>query len=457
VTTVRIPNGFTPRPYQARLMRYFDKVGKRAFWCVHRRGGKDLTSLHQTCKMMLQRRGTYWHIFPTGEQGKKAIWEGFTRTGQRIMEQVFPTAIRHSPRAFSPSGEMVVVLKNGSIWRLMGSDKLEVVGAGPVGVVFTEFALAKPKTWDLIRPMLRENEGWAAFVTTPRGRNHAWELYQSARDNPDWFCEVQTLRDTMAYDPEATVREERASGMPEALIQQEYFCDWEAALVGSVWGDLLETMAKDGRIAAFDSAGPDTFTSWDLGRTDSTAIWWWQVNRATGGVDVVDHYENHGQGLAHYFGVVRDRAKERGWKYIRHWLPHDARAKTLAASTSIQEQAQAALGSVSITPGLSVLDGIQAARELWARPTTRFHSRCAEGLEALRAYRYEYDEDKKAFAAKPAHDWASHTADAARYMAIVAALSEANTRPEVKTPRQAYRSIDSLTLDELWDTAPRRN
>lgn len=434
-------------------MRYMDKGGRAAFWVVHRRGGKDLTSLHQTCKMMHQRKGVYWHIFPTSEQARKAIWEGFTASGERILEQVFPRAIRKSPRAWTTNGEMVVELKCGSIWRLMGSDKLEVVGAGPVGVVFSEYAISKPSTWNLVRPMLRENKGWVMFVTTPRGHNHAWELYQRAKDDPKWFCEVQTLRDTMAYDPDETVEEERRSGMPEALIQQEYFCDWSAALVGSVWGDAIEQIEKRGDVGPFDLSTKDTYTTWDLGHTDSTAIWWWQVNRETGGIDIVDHYEAHGQGLKHYFGIIWERLAERGYKYVKHWLPHDARAKTLASTVSIQEQAMSEFGSgfVGIVPNLDMLDGIQAGRRLLQHPKTRFHVRCREGVEALKAYRYAYDEERKTFAPKPVHDWSSHSNDALRYLSIVAPVSEVRSRPETETKAPLTRTMDSFTFDELLD------
>ena len=437
-------------------MGYLDHGGKRAFWVVHRRGGKDLTALHQTCKMAHKRVGTYWHIFPTGEQGKKAIWEGFTKDGKRIMEQVFPTSIRRRPREFAPSGEMVVELKCGSIWRLMGSDKLEVVGAGPVGVVFSEFALAKPKTWDLVRPMLRENGGWAAFITTPRGKNHAWKLYQMATRNPDWFAETRTLWDTRAYDPEATIAEERASGMPESLIQQEYFCDWNAAVVGAIFGDLVETLEAEGAIQRFDLATPDTITTWDLGRTDATAIWFWQVNRETGGLDVVDHYEAHGKPLSHYFGVLKEKTERMGYAYRQHWLPHDARARTLAAGSSIQDQCMDALGHgrVAIVPNLDRLDGSQAARKVLQHPATRFHERCRDGVEALKAYRYEYDEDSKAFGRNPVHDWSSHTSDAFRYLGVVAKVASLLSERESRGARvrRAVTAPDA-TLDQLWEAA----
>lgn len=430
---VTLPNGFTPRPYQKRYMRYFDRGGKRAVWIVHRRGGKDLTAMHQTCKMAHQRKAAYWHVFPTAEQARKAIWEGFTKTGERIMEQVFPTAIRKAPRAFLPNAEMVVELKCGSIWRLMGSDKMEVVGAGPAGVVFTEYALAKPKTWDLVRPMLRENDGWASFPTTPRGNNHAKKLYDMAKKDPAWFCELQTLHDTQAYDPEQTIAEERASGMPEQLIRQEYLCDFAAASVGSVWGDLIEVVEKRGGLEAFEHSSAGIFTTWDLGVDDSTAIWFWRPNGD--GVEFIDHYESHGKGMAHYFDVL----EEKGYQYVKHWLPHDARQRSWQTEVSIVDQFNERFGhsAVAMVPNIGFMDGIQAFRWLLQRPGTRFHSRCEPGVECLKAYHYEWDEDRKTFGKKPQHDWSSHTSDDARYVGVVAKFSGDMVRPAAPPPPAA--------------------
>lgn len=445
-------------------MRYLDAGGRRAVWCVHRRGGKDLTALHQTCKAAHRRTGTYWHIFPTAEQGRKAIWEGFTKDGTRIMEQVFPASIRKSPRAFTSNGEMVVTLKCGSIWRLLGSDKMEVVGAGPVGVVFSEFALAKPNTWDLIRPMLRENEGWAAFISTPRGKNHFHALMEMARKDPAWFVDVKRLDETRAYDPVQTVAEERASGMPEELIQQEYFCDFTAANVGSFYGAHLAALEAKGALRAFDSATDDVFTSWDLGRADDTALWWWRL--APSGVDVIDHYASHGEDLGHYFAVLDERAKRHGWRYRKHWLPHDARAKTLATRVSVLDQFLARYGSerVAIGPELSLKDGIAAVRWLLQRDV-RLHPRCSEvahpkdcdGVDALRSYHREWDVNGKCFRETPVHDWSSHTADAFRYLALVAKASETLTqRPEARKVPEARPLHHAYTMDDLESSRPSR-
>lgn len=461
---VHLPNGFTPRPYQAPAMAYFDHGGKRAVCVWHRRGGKDLTAMHQTCKMMHKRRGAYWHIFPTAEQGRKALWEGFTRDGVRTMEQVFPAAIRKSPRDWLPKAEMVVELKCGSIWRLLGSDQMEVVGAGPMGVVFSEYALAKPRTWDLMRPMLRENDGWMWAITTPRGKNHAWKLYEMARKEPGWFCDLKTLFDTRAYDPEQTIAEERASGMPEELIAQEYLCDWTAANVGSFYGASLAALEKAGRLGvAFEPEERDEVqTAWDIGRADSTSIWWFRPSR--GGLDVLDHYSSHTEDPAHYFAVVDERGQRYGWRYRRHWLPHDARHKTAATKVSYLDQAREHFGGgmVQIVPDFSLRDGIAAVRWLLGKdnPATRFHARCSavvgpkdcDGIDALKSYHREWDDEDKCFSEVPVHDWSSHTADAARYMATVARYAqEAMPKPPPPPPPPVARPIDkSFTLEELF-------
>lgn len=472
---VTLPNEFAPRPYQRAAMRYFDGGGKRAITVWHRRAGKDLTALHQEAKGAHEETGAYWHFFPTFEQARRSIWEGYRKDGQRILENVFPGFLEPK-RAGSivkrkNEQQMLVELKCGSIWRLMGSDRVENVGAGPKGVVFSEFALCRPSAWDFVRPMLRESGGWAWFITTPRGHNHAKKLYDSAIGDSGWYRDVQTVRDTgLQYasnrDPskllgaEEMMAEERAEGMEEALIRQEYLCDWTAANVGSVWGDLLEAADKDERTAAFEHETDGVFTSWDLGLSDSTAIWFWRVRGD--GAEFIDHYEAHGKPLSHYFDELEQRAKDRGYRYTKHWLPHDARARTLASGVSILDQfiQRLGTGAVAIAPQLSLLDGIQAGRWLLQQEGTRIHPRCGEGLEALRAYRYEYDEDRKTFRAKPLHDWSSHTADAFRIGALVVRFSESLTRkPKKAAPGPAAVPADkSFSLDRLFEDneTPRR-
>lgn len=465
---VVLPNNFTPRAYQRAVMKYFDEGGRRAFCAWHRRAGKDLGAIHETVKLAHVVKGTYWHFFPTRAQAKRSIWDGMTKTGERVLEQCFPGFLDPKRRGSIVrkvnQSEMSIELKCGSMWRLMGTDKSEFVGAGPKGVVFSEFAQSNPRAWDLVRPMLRESGGWAWFITTPRGRNHAFRLFKTAsRPGSGWFCDERTVHDTnLRYasnkgdhelDAEGMMQEEREEGMEEEMIKQEYLVDWTAANLGAIYDKFLTALEKRGGLDV-DFAHPDdgVHTSWDLGVSDSTSIWFWRLRGD--GVEFIDFYENHGQAAEHYFGVIR----EKGYAYETHWLPHDARARTLVTGTSFHEVAVAELaqkgtGAVAIGPELSLRDGLGAGRWLLQRPDTRFHKRCEKGVDALRAYEYEYDEEKKTFSTKPLHNWASHPSDAFRYGAIVRkiALSMQPDPPEEPKKPDVRPLSHSMTLDELWE------
>lgn len=195
---------------------------------------------------------------------------------------------------------------------------------------------------------------------------------------------------------------------------------------GSVYGTLVGALEARGAIRAFEHPADGLFTFWDLGRADSTAIWFVFI-RPDGGVDVVDHYENHGQKPSHYFGLLERWGSEKGYRYVKHWVPHDARAKTLATERSFIEQLADKFGhaAVAVAPNLAIADGIAAARAL-LESDIRFHSRCelssvpgiASGLESLRSYKYAWNEALQTFSREPQHDWASHAADAFRYAAV---------------------------------------
>ena len=216
---LRLPIGWEARNYQVPVWDYLKQGGKRAVVVWHRRAGKDVLALNWTACAASQRPGTYWHMLPEAAQGRKVIWEGIDREGRRMIDQAFPKAIR----AGRPNeSEMRLRLVNGSVWQVVGSDNYDaLVGANPIGVVFSEFSLANPAAWNYLRPILAENGGWALFVFTPRGENHAFDLYEMARGLPGWFAERLTVEDTKAIN-EAVIEEERRSGMPEETADLLY-------------------------------------------------------------------------------------------------------------------------------------------------------------------------------------------------------------------------------------------
>ncbi len=388
-----------------RLWAYLERGGKRAVAVWHRRSGKDSCALNWTAVAALSRTGLYWHMLPEAAQGRKVVWDAVDGAGRRVIDQVFPVAIRTR----SNVTDMKIELANGSVWQVVGSDNYDsLVGANPVGVVFSEYALARPAAWDYIRPILAENGGWAMFIFTPRGRNHAYELFRTAQTRDDWFAEVLGIEATGAIDP-AVIEDERAAGMADEMIDQEFHCSFEAPLTGSYYGKLLHEAEQAGRIATVPrDAGLPVETWWDLGVADETAIWF--VQQAGREVRVIDYYEAHGEGLEHFAKILR----ERPYAYREHLWPHDGRHRELSTGLSRQDLAETlGIRPIRIVPASSVADGIQAVRTLLPRVWFDAEA-CAKGLEALRHYARDWDERARSYRDKPRHDWASHGADAFR-------------------------------------------
>jgi hypothetical protein len=219
--TIRIPHNFTPRPYQKKLYNAIHDGYRRGVAVWHRRAGKDKVLLNIMIKEMLKRVGTYYYFFPYYGQGEKAIWEGIDNDGFPFMKHFPDEIVKHSDKQ-----KMKKTLVNGSIFQIIGTDHIDaIMSTNPVGCVFSEYALQKPEAWELVKPILRVNGGWALFNFTPRGLNHGWDIYQTAQRNDSWFVELLTINDTGALS-EADIDAERAEGMSEQMIQQEYYCDF---------------------------------------------------------------------------------------------------------------------------------------------------------------------------------------------------------------------------------------
>ncbi len=210
---------FKPRAYQIPLLKAFDEGVKRLIHIWHRRGGKDLCDLNIVIAEMATTVGNYYYFLPTYSQAKKVIWEGKTKDGTPFLDFFPKQLILGKPN----DTELKIKFTNGSLFQLIGSDNIDsIVGTNPRGCVFSEFPLQDPKAWSYMRPILAENGGWAIFNGTPRGKNHAWDVLQMARESPSWFTEVLTVDDTNAITKEALAEEKKE--MPQDLYEQEYYC-----------------------------------------------------------------------------------------------------------------------------------------------------------------------------------------------------------------------------------------
>lgn len=430
--------GWHPRVYQMKLWGKLESGIKRAYEVAHRRWGKDDIALNWTAVSAFERIGNYWHMLPEAAQARKAIWDAVNpHTGLRRIDEAFPQEIR----ATTKEQEMFIRFINGSTWQVVGSDNFNsLVGSTPIGVVFSEWALANPSAWAFLSPILLENGGWALFITTPRGHNHAKKFFDAMRNEPEWFCEVSSVEKTGRFTPEQLAAEKRqlvaqyGEDDGGAKYEQEYNCSFDAAIQGSYYGKVMKNLDEQGRIGdvPYDPSLPCT-TAWDLGYGDSTVIW--IVQQRGPEVCVIDCIAGSGMGLDWY----AKQLSERPYTYKLHIGPHDAdNGEVGTGKRRIDTLRSLGVKPMRILPRTGVDDGISAVRALL--PRCRFDKiKCQRGIEALEQYRKSWDDANKVFRDKPLHDWSSDYADAFRYLAVGLRDREGDKprRPEKAPPRLA--------------------
>lgn len=434
---MQLPNEFDIRPYQEPLWEYMTNGGKRAVCVWHRRAGKDLTAAHFTAYEAARNPGNYWHMFPMSIQGRTALWNKVDK-GKRVIDTIFPPSYVERRSDVN----MTLKLTSGSTWQILGSDNYEnSIGANPRGIVFSEYSLTDPNAWEYMRPILRENGGWAIFIFTPRWINHGYDLLQQAKGLDDWFWQICSVRDT---DMEHLAKAELRDGMPEELVAQEYYCSFTSMNMGTIYARQMEDAEREERLTKVphDAAGlVDTY--WDLGYKDATAIWF--VQRVGYEIHLIDYIEDSFRTVAEYADLLRgdttDSAFRKKYRYGVCYLPHDARQRTLAAGgVSIEEQMRTlgfeteVVGSAPLTEAGFVRDRIDATRRILPRCWFD-RERTARGIKALQSYCRKWDSDRKVFSDRPEHGWESHGSDAFGVMAI------ANERERQASRNQARRPL----------------
>jgi hypothetical protein len=421
---IHLPNEWKPRTYQRPLWEALEAGCKRSVSVWHRRSGKDLTFLNYIAWCSQRRIGTYWHVAPTYKQGRKIVWEGIRADGHRFLD-AFPGWRNPEPNGFVTrvrDDEMTIWLANGSVFQVIGGEDVDrLVGPNPIGVAMTEYPIQDPAFWEYIRPILMENGGWAAFIYTPRGRNHGYKLYKMAQENPEWFCQMLTVEDTERISKEnleavpiteIDIEAERKAGMAEELIQQEFYCSFDAPLEGSYYGDLMTRIDQQQQIGRvpYDPAIP-VITAWDLGIGDVNAIVFAQAIGAE--VRIIDYLQDHSKGLDYYVKMLH----EKPYIYKEHLAPHDIKVREYASGGRTRLEIAKDLGVYfRVVRKLPLDDGIQATRALI--PRCYFNEPTTETLvQALREYTKEKDHSGE-FRNRPKHDWTSHPCDALRTLAV---------------------------------------
>jgi hypothetical protein len=359
---VNLPHKYEPREYQIPLWEAFDGGYRRIIQIWHRRSGKDKTDLNLVAREMQEHVGNYYYAFPTYSQGRKAIWEGRGKDGIAYLDH-FPKELV----AGTHDSLMQVRYKNGSLFQIVGVENPDtIVGTNPRGIVFSEYSLENPKAWDLLRPILAENGGWAIFNYTPRGKNHGFKLYEMAKNNPKWWVSKLTVEDTHVLTPE-DIEEERLAGMTEDLIQQEFYCSFISAIQGSYYWEQVDKAERDNH---FKDIPYDpkllVHTVWDLGKNDFNTIGFYQSDGVS--VRKIDYLAGARKSLGEWIKEVR----EKPYNFGKHFAPHDIEVSdyTLDGDQTRREFAKALGFEFEVVPNIPITDGIDAGRRFFANAGT---------------------------------------------------------------------------------------
>lgn len=431
------------------LWMYLERGGLRADECAHRRWGKDDVSLHWTATAAHRRIGVYWHMLPEANQARKAIWDAINpNTGKKRIDEAFPTALRKVTR----QQDMYIEFKCGSSWQVVGSDNFNsLVGSPPIGVIFSEWALADPGAWTYIRPILAQNGGWAIFIWTPRGRNHATRAWEARAKDPTWFTQKMPATKTPVFTP-AQLEKERQELIDEAgskeegeaIYRTEYLVDFDAPVPGAYFGEQINLIQEKGQICRvpYDRQFKVS-TMWDLGMDDYTSIWFFQ-RVSPRRFNIIDFYETGDVGLDVIVPEAFRTNDKKHWQYDMHYLPHDVEVRELGAGGRSRRESLHQLGMRPIRVGVArdPAERINASRKML--PFCWFdEKKCAEGIEHLKQYRKNFNKSLGVYTG-PKHDKHSHASDAFGEGAVNARL------PEEKDTKRG-RADENIQKDRWWN------
>jgi phage terminase large subunit len=423
------------------FLSFHERTQRWACLVAHRRAGKTVAAINDIIRAAMFAKSQsplYGYCAPYRSQAKSVAWDYL---------KVYAAPVTRETN----ESELTVELINGAKIRLFGADNADAMrGLGFDGIYLDEYGDFKPSVFgNVIRPALSDKQGWAVFGGTPKGKNQFWEIYDLASRSPqEWFL-LRLPASTSGILPSSELAAAQAQLLPDQYAQ-EYLCSFDAAIQGAFFGTEMRDAEQQGRICqvAYDKSMP-VYTAWDLGYRDDTAVWFYQLGR--GEIRVIDFFAVSGADIHEIAGVVLGK----GYRYERNYLPHDARAKSLQTGKSVIEQLAFHLdvGKLAVVPDIGLQSGIQAVRMIL--PRVWFDSeKCREGIEALRQYQREYDEDKKAFRQSPRHDWTSHPSDAFRMLAV-SWQEIADKTPALEPKPLMVGPQNTVTLNDMWQVHDR--
>lgn len=416
------------RPYQLEIQhKLFIENYKRFFLVRPRRSGKEIESWNLLIQGALTQAGLYLMIYPTNVRARLVLWEGAVLLNDdnegkslRFLDMIPKRCIKHINNQ-----DMTIQLINGSVIRVLGSDidpdKLR--GVNVLGAVFSEYAFSDPRVLHILMPVFRQNNGWCILQTTFNGMNHAYRYLQSIKTNPAWVWRidsVESLKDENGnrYVTDELIDEDRKAGMPEFLIQQEYYSVITVQHERLYFSKEVQNLDETKRIIPeLILHNIPVYAFYDLGVNDSTAVVLAQFDHLNNPV-IIHFIEANNHPIQYYVNEAHRLCTRHHLRLQSHFLPHDGKNRDKATTKStqdiLQELGEAAL---CVPKPQRKIDAINLMRRMLYR--TKFNKENTERLiDCLSNYSKVFDEKNNIYKDSPLHDWTSHAVDAFQTMTL---------------------------------------
>lgn len=413
------------RPYQKEVQRKLFVEGISRFFLVRsRRSGKEVESWNMIIQGAIEAPGLYMQIYPTNVRARIVLWEGSITlddgSSVKFLDMI--------PKKFIASinnQDMSIRLINGSMIRVIGSDidpdKLR--GVNVRGAVFSEYAFSDPRVLHILMPVFRQNRGWFILQTTFNGMNHAYQYMLEVKNNPDWYCRVdsvETLVDEngQRYVTDAMIEEDRRSGMPEFMIQQEYYSVVQLNLETLYFANEMNVIHSENRIQpGLILPNKKVRGFMDIGIRDPASLLLAQMD-GMGKPHIIAYYENNNKTFEYYVRLAESFCNQHGLMFDSIYSPHDGIKREFGSGKNVVDFGRDLGYRVYIVPRpVSKFNAIQSMRRMLYR--TYFNKNTTKRLiDCLSNYSKEYDTKMGMFKDDPKHDWASHGVDSFQTMTL---------------------------------------
>lgn len=417
---------FQPRGYQQKLVDAFEGGKIKRFVAIWpRRAGKDICAFNLVVRAALRRVGTYFYVFPTFSMGRRILWDAIDIDGRKVIDHYLPEEIVSAKN----QQQMKIVLINGSQIQVIGSDDVDksLVGTNAVGIVYSEYALQDPHAWQLAIPILKASAGWALFISTVRGRNHFYDLYEAVKDRDDWFCEKLTIEDTQHITVEEIEKEIESGQISRDLAMQEFWNDFNLGVEGNFYGKFINDLRIKEQITNIPW-NPSLLvnTAWDLGFSDPTCVIFFQVHGPN--VHIIDYIQETQLSLVEVIQLVHKKP----YSYGKHLGPFDVAVTEYGSGINRWRIANEA--GLIFTRYMDDVPSIEAGIEKVKCVLPRCwidEKKCGSLIKSLENYSERKNSKSGNFSGKPAKNLFTHGADAMRYLAVgLSKVSNSNSSPE---------------------------